>query len=971
MLAPTIRADGRQRHILGPVTEGSRLRSAKPPTSDRGSAPERGAAPRLPFALLPLQRLAGNKAVIQLLTKDRPASAQALDSEVAIAEAEIARSSVPGMAAAADHPARPVDANQGQPIPAPTKSTYESRLGVELSDVRIHRGGPHSEVAAALGVRAFTVGGDVAFAPGEPEAGAVRPGPVLSHELAHVRENVRGQSPGALKAYESYEHRYLGDEGLLAVRDFVGTEDGRRWAARLGYDPRVLGAQIDADPMARGGKIRVRDGLELTPGEIVALAGDFYGSPEALIGSRRGKRQSGDQPPAPGEADQILGEMRREGTVEAETRGPGSRTKVYDDISGGRYLELAQQNVTHFAGANRAEWLALHTRAISLAREAGAQRAGGGRRNDADDAQRQFDLALTTDAFGGHFLTDAYASGHLFRKPDVEAAILVHIGSNPVRATRHPAMQSLVGGLQLARPQLLGQLVLKNIHDRLNRDGFPATNAKGMTWRTYGDDHLRTAVETRHLAALAVFVSRQQVMRARNGENPDASEVTDLLPDDDTVERATQAAIGLIPQAATEVDDLMIRNRSILPGPLPGYIDYMTQQPANPAIPAMPGSDGGDWRHGVQGGVGISLQFIRASPLPNAAAPSHPTAPTLQRAIQPEDLTAEMQGARFTLAADYAAGPVPLKVGQAVEVAGWDNAKSVALVKVVPPNPKAPAAFDVPKKLLRLASSGVAGIAAYGAGLDKVAGDVERGEQKIDAEKTRKGGARPGEVPRLEGLQKNRQQFLNRRLIQASFLNRFDADMRKWTDFYNTKFGFTGKRALDANLVKSMLFQETQMGTSGQHLEDLAETDPKVKTRQNVLQNVDSSAEALFEMIGEEAQPLVAKHGLDAVRKDLAKVKDTEAFLWADPRFTAAVAEFFADVPAGSPARNVDYGFWIKSGIRWLFHKRRRVKSWEEAARAFNGGGADARRYKTEVLDRMKKATQAQAAGKEFVPGKL
>ena len=69
------------------------------------------------------------------------------------------------------------------------------------------------------------------------------------------------------------------------------------------------------------------------------------------------------------------------------------------------------------------------------------------------------------------------------------------------------------------------QLVLKNLHDRMNREGFEVRNARGMRWRTFGDDHLALAKETQRVAALAVFQSRQQIYAARGGTSPDADEI--------------------------------------------------------------------------------------------------------------------------------------------------------------------------------------------------------------------------------------------------------------------------------------------------------------------------------------------------------------------------------------------------------------------------------------------------------------
>jgi hypothetical protein len=59
----------------------------------------------------------------------------------------------------------------------------------------------------------------------------------------------------------------------------------------------------------------------------------------------------------------------------------------------------------------------------------------------------------------------------------------------------------------------------------------------------------------------------------------------------------------------------------------------------------------------------------------------------------------------------------------------------------------------------------------------------------------------------------------------------------------------------------------------------------------------------------------------------------------------------------GSAGRDLheDYGFWIRTAIRWLFLKylSLRPPSWPEAVRAYNGSGAQARQYRDEVLGRV------------------
>jgi hypothetical protein len=74
-----------------------------------------------------------------------------------------------------------------------------------------------------------------------------------------------------------------------------------------------------------------------------------------------------------------------------------------------------------------------------------------------------------------------------------------------------------------------------------------------------------------------------------------------------------------------------------------------------------------------------------------------------------------------------------------------------------------------------------------------------------------------------------------------------------------------------------------------------------------------------------------------------------------------ALREFFEHRDAGrnlmgTPGRDLheDYTFWIRTAIRWLFEKFRRLgkPSWSEAVRAYNGTGAEARRYRAAVMAR-------------------
>lgn len=74
----------------------------------------------------------------------------------------------------------------GQPLPESVRAYFEPRFGHDFRAVRIHTGKTAGDMVRSLGARAFTVGTDLAFAPGQyaPETGAGRR--LLAHELTHV-----------------------------------------------------------------------------------------------------------------------------------------------------------------------------------------------------------------------------------------------------------------------------------------------------------------------------------------------------------------------------------------------------------------------------------------------------------------------------------------------------------------------------------------------------------------------------------------------------------------------------------------------------------------------------------------------------------------------------------------------------------------------------------------------------------------
>ena len=366
-------------------------------------------------------------------------------------------------------------------------------------------------------------------------------------------------APRTLARYESPEHEDLGDRYAADLARWIVTDDGQAWVAKYGLQQAVKGMETDWYALGKrklGGAAQT-----LSVGEIVALSGDFYESPEALAA-------------APAEELRALVEAigrERKGELANANATYEEITKQHRSDTSRHYLELAKRNTPHFTPGNRREWRKLHAQAVALAKQPqpgrafDARSADPGAKHDSD-----FERALFVDAAAGHFLTDAFAAGHLFDKDRLELDIESHLRLHPARPD-NPEL-SLHYGLVGA---LTPQLVLKNIHDRLNVEGVEVSNARGMTWRTRGDQHLAAAPETQKIAALALYMSRQQIFRARAGEDPDPREVEAMLPDDASIAKATELAQRFIPAAVEDLTGLMYRQRGMVKtqaGPFLGAI---------------------------------------------------------------------------------------------------------------------------------------------------------------------------------------------------------------------------------------------------------------------------------------------------------------------------------------------------------------------------------------------------------------
>ena len=242
--------------------------------------------------------------------------------------------------------------------------------------------------------------------------------------------------------FESAEHENIGNKVKLR---FPGLRPGSAEQEVLGVD-RLLS---------------LPNGLKLSFGQIIALAGDFYGVPEHPIidateknksqASGRRKRfiaaydtlANANDKKIKKELDQLLKIMKKErSAIEAAledkegkitvTDGNGnirmlpsdvydklgnSLVKELDEVTGGtwvfgvplifgRVMELAQNNHDHFLPFAKDAYLVGHELALEKAKEA----------SKVERQEKKISLleeAYSIDAFACHFLTDSFSSGHL------------------------------------------------------------------------------------------------------------------------------------------------------------------------------------------------------------------------------------------------------------------------------------------------------------------------------------------------------------------------------------------------------------------------------------------------------------------------------------------------------------------------------------------------------------------------------
>ena len=375
-------------------------------------------------------------------------------------------------------------------------------LGDEIS--QNPRDGQSMEVIAHEVAHALAFGGSgkhVLNQPGDPgEAAAYEAGRGFRR---FAEAGAKGTPPKLSPAYggQAAIHRWEAGEHADAVDNattILEQEKGHKNGINTDGDDFKATKTTMAQP------IKLANGLTVTPGEIVAMMGDFYGVFEK--DKKDPKKEHFDPVKSfdalnnanAQEMNRILECVRKEKKdVRSDIDNKTSDYKPTDSgkldaITKGRMTDLAQKNSSHFSSAtddtidghladnNMGAYTLLHQEALMEAAK-----------GTAESKER----ARALEASAMHFVADRHASGHAVDKDKVVAA-------------------SGQGD------DLFGNGVARIVHNEYNDKGIDAKDTSGDHWHAMGDSHWgeQENKDNRFHTAKSVYSSYSELEQVLDGK---------------------------------------------------------------------------------------------------------------------------------------------------------------------------------------------------------------------------------------------------------------------------------------------------------------------------------------------------------------------------------------------------------------------------------------------------------------------
>ncbi|VEG90035.1 phospholipase [Legionella spiritensis] len=343
----------------------------------------------------------------------------------------------------------------------------------------------------------------------------------------------------ASQSESSMPHRQLIETSL----EQGGIDFGSLEHQRIGNKVRLYWDPLTPPP---SGKLTLPNGLQLSYGEIIMYAGDFFGNTSKVISSCSPDQQeecfysqfstlglTADDPNHPcsdpfllttaygshfAKIQEKLDMAQQKGQDEWDffKEYSSDNTKTLNRISCGgsfvsalipfgSYLKLASVNMDHFVPDSLTAYKAGHNAALKSAINAHKYL----QKNQNEKAREALHLAYAQNAFANHYLTDSMSSGHM---------------RTPRRAVHNT----------IALPDILNLVIANFMHDEDSRYGLNVVNSRGIAWRAFGDHYLKHPDAQPHYEMILKItqMSVDAVYTAfLTGQIPDEFEELAWLPD--------------------------------------------------------------------------------------------------------------------------------------------------------------------------------------------------------------------------------------------------------------------------------------------------------------------------------------------------------------------------------------------------------------------------------------------------------
>ncbi len=706
-----------------------------------------------------------------------------------------------GKAARAPHvePAR----REGEALPPEVRRYFEPRFGFDFSKVRIHADTDAAPGAQAIQARAYTLGRDIVFGAGEYAPATSEGRRLIAHELAHVVQQdggfAVGQASGATIRRQPLtkptRHTVTQDEVVRTMTGLGGPyADTAAWEASM-QSATFLGHAIsqgvrpEFKTMLATAETKVKDeykksGNTPPPGHGIKFIGGYrreispHGSGVAI------DIDGGDNPYIMHEGEQL-----------AAITDPSKQTALSKEL-GPVYTRIAQFILNSPIDGEQSIIPKLITTGETLPKgQKSSRRDRVGQYYDRltqeSDAMKKYFTLMQDDAALQAFLTNDWPKLHpgeptlsldavktqmwndyaLLGGPIPKGGPAGVTGFTQPRTAGRP-FHPLSGGqkdpasgfLTMPREVVLGlgQAVprwgaidfsiqsgdVMHFDDRYGL-GKPFFDAFAALTATADADYARAKAD------YEAAVKAEAGKRAQQQGSGSGSGTPTQQPGSGSAAPTPQrkAILGAVNDPLERQADAIAERVTRMEQPAPAFVPGLAQ--AHLLWPV--GSD--------------RVGAVRRAP----------------KNIQPEDVAVEMVGQKFRLRQPFTVGTVKVPVGEAVTATSWDNASNTVEVN----SQSVTGPYHVPKYLLDPERVTPQGIAPYGAGLEKVESSVERGAADVAAfhatasdYKTPKGKAFfARELSERQGAQASRERLLNKRLIQTTMLNRFDASIQTWVAF--------------------------------------------------------------------------------------------------------------------------------------------------------------------------------------------